>query len=54
VDLYSIKLENGVLTLDGKKIQGLLGYEIRKSSAFDLPELFLKLVVEDRKKDSSS
>lgn len=47
--LYSLKLENGVLTLDGEEIKGLVGYEIRKDSEDSLPELTLKLIVEDRR-----
>lgn len=44
--LHVFELKDGVLYLDGRRIKGLLSYELKKSSALDLTELTLKLDVD--------
>lgn len=44
--LYKFAIVDGVLTLDGREIKGMRGFEVRRSSASDLTELTLCLDVD--------
>lgn len=45
---HKIKLDNGEIYLDDFKVRGVLGYEIKKSSAIESTELTLRIRVEER------
>ncbi|MFW5436363.1 hypothetical protein [Paenibacillus apiarius] len=45
--LHKIELKDGVLILDGLELKGVTNFDIRKSSATQPTELYLKLIVED-------